>query len=221
VTAALTDAAAVQASNATEGPDVQAMLDELADNTVHVVLRAETPSDGQVARSTLPGCHNCCTPPPPSSYPDALISSFALPMQSIAVQVSTMANSRRTIIVMPTFNDCTGKLCHSRHSVVQVDHPVGDAPHTGVVNCSACSGDHICIHKAAVTFKLVEALDERGIDPGTDLTSDCIFSVDLTPNRHQLVYLTRGEASGVICGPVLLRLFPRPRIYLLTTHAPN
>ena len=159
--------------------------------------------------------------PPPSSYPDALISSFALPMQSIAVQVSTMANSRRTIIVMPTFNDCTGKLCHSRHSVVQVDHPVGDAPHTGVVNCSACSGDHICIHKAAVTFKLVEALDERGIDPGTDLTSDCIFSVDLTPNRHQLVYLTRGEASGVICGPVLLRLFPRPRIYLLTTHAPN
>ena len=53
----------IVASNATEGPDVQAMLDELADNTVHVVLRAETPSDGQVARSTLPGCHNCCTPP--------------------------------------------------------------------------------------------------------------------------------------------------------------
>ena len=63
MTAALIDAAAVLASNVTEGPDVQAMLDELADNTVHVVLRAQIPSDGQVARSTLSGCHNCCTPP--------------------------------------------------------------------------------------------------------------------------------------------------------------
>ena len=96
---------------------------------------------------------------------------------------------------------------------MQVDHPAGGAPHTGVVNCSACPDDQICIHKAAATFKLVEALDERGIDPGTDISSGCIFSVDMIPSRHQLVYLTRGEASGVICGPVLMRLFPRPRIY--------
>jgi len=77
---------------------------------------------------------------------------------------------------------------------VQVDHPAGEASHTGVVNCSACSDDQICIHKAAVTFKLVEALDLRGINPGTDHMSDCVFSVDMTPSRHQLVYLSRGEA---------------------------
>ena len=120
---------------------------------------------------------------------------------------------------MPTFNDCTGQLCHSRHSVVQVDHPVGEAPHTGVVNCSACPDDQICIHKAAATFKLVEALDERGIDPGTDVTSDCIFSVDITPTRHQLVYLTRGKASGLLFSwPRSPASFP-VALSLLTTFA--